>query len=50
VSFVADNGIDWAISVAPGQRIKGLHAELRKVQSSAFDVVTPPAGYRPPEE
>ncbi len=48
--FVADNGIDWAVSVAPDPRIKDLHAELRKVQGSAFEVVTPPAGYEPPEE
>ena len=26
--FVADNGIDWAISVAPDPRIAGLHDEL----------------------
>jgi hypothetical protein len=48
--FVADNGIDWAISVAPDARIKSLHAELRKIKGSAFEVVTPPAGYRPPGE
>jgi hypothetical protein len=48
--FVADNGIDWAISVAPDPRIKDLHAELRKVPGSAFAVVTPPAGYQHPEE
>jgi hypothetical protein len=48
--FVADNGIDWAISVAPDQRIGSLHEELRKVPGSAFEVVTPPAGYQPPEE
>lgn len=48
--FVADNGIDWAISVAPDPRIPVLHAELRKVQGSDFEVVQPPPGYRPPEE
>ncbi len=48
--FVADNGIDWAISVAPDPRIKNLHEELRKVTGVAFEVVTPPAGYKPPEE
>jgi hypothetical protein len=47
--FVADNGIDWAISVAPDPRIKNLHEELRKVPGSAFEVVTPPAGYKPPK-
>jgi hypothetical protein len=47
--FVADNGIDWAISVAPDPRIKSLAEELRKVQGSAFEVVTAPEGYLPPE-
>ena len=37
--FVADNGIDWAISVAPDPRIPDLHAELRKIKGSAFEVV-----------
>jgi hypothetical protein len=40
--FVADNGIDWAISVAPDPRIPVLHEELRKVKGSAFEVVVPP--------
>jgi len=47
--FVADNGIDWAISVAPDPRIPVLHEELRKVKGSDFEVVTPPKGYVPPE-
>lgn len=47
--FVADNGIDWAISVAPDPRIPELHAELRKIKGSAFEVVQPPEGYSPPE-
>jgi hypothetical protein len=46
--FVADNGIDWAISVAPDPRIPVLHDELRKVSGSDFEVVQPPPGYRPP--
>jgi hypothetical protein len=41
--FVADNGIDWAISVAPDERIPVLHGELRRVQGSAFEVVQEPA-------
>jgi hypothetical protein len=45
--FVADNGIDWAISCAPDERIPSLHEELRKVQGSDFEVIVPPAGYRP---
>jgi hypothetical protein len=48
--FVADNGIDWAISVAPDPRIKNLHQELRRVSGSDFEVVTPPAGYKRPAE
>jgi hypothetical protein len=40
--FVADNGIDWAISVAPDPRIPDLSDELRKVRGSAFEVVTAP--------
>lgn len=47
--FVADNGIDWAISVAPDPRIEPLHEELRKVKGADFEVVQPPPGYRPPE-
>jgi len=40
--FVADNGIEWAISVAPDPRIPNLHEELRKVPGSAFEVVVSP--------
>ena len=43
----ADNGIDWAVSVAPDERIPVLHEELRKVRGSDFEVVTPPPGYVP---
>jgi hypothetical protein len=45
--FVADNGIDWAVSVAPDPRIPVMHEELRKVKGSDFEVVTPPPGYVP---
>lgn len=45
----ADNGIDWAISVAPDERIPVLHDELRKIKGSDFEVVTPPPGYVPPK-
>jgi hypothetical protein len=38
--FVADNGLDWRLSVAPDARIKGLD-ELRKVKGSDFEVVQP---------
>jgi hypothetical protein len=36
--FVADNGLDWLISVAPDERIKGLDA-LRRFKGSDFEVV-----------
>ncbi len=41
--FVADNGIDWAISVTPDERIPVLNDELRHVRGSAFEVVQSPA-------
>ncbi len=40
--FVADNGIEWAISVTPDPRIPSMHEELRKVPGSAFEVVVSP--------
>ena len=40
--FVADNGIDWAVSVAPDERIGNLHEELRRVKGEAFEVVSDP--------
>ena len=40
--FVADNGIEWAISVAPDNRIPELHKELRKIKGSNFEVVSTP--------
>ncbi len=46
--FVADNGIEWAISVAPDERIPVLHEELRKVTGANFEVVTSPATQTPP--
>lgn len=36
--FVADNGGDWRLSVAPDSRLKGLD-ELRKLKGSDFEVV-----------
>lgn len=45
--LVADNGLDWALSCAPDERIPVLHEELRKVKGSDFEVVVPPAGYKP---
>jgi hypothetical protein len=40
--FVADNGLDWALSVSPDERIGNLHEELRRVKGSAFEVVEAP--------
>jgi hypothetical protein len=40
--FVADNGIDWAISVAPDPRLPALHEELRKIKGADFEVVIAP--------
>jgi hypothetical protein len=40
--FVADNGLDWAISVARDERIGSLHEELRRVKGEAFEVVHDP--------
>jgi hypothetical protein len=38
--FVADNGGDWRISVAPDARIKGLD-DLRRVKGKDFEVIQP---------
>ncbi|MFN0050860.1 MAG: hypothetical protein ACKV0T_01630 [Planctomycetales bacterium] len=48
--LVADNGMDWAISVTPDARIPEMHAEFRRVKGADFEVVTPPRGYKPPTE
>jgi len=40
--LVADNGIEWAISCAPDERIVAMHEELRKVKGAAFEVVEVP--------
>jgi len=40
--LVADNGIDWAISVASDERIPVLHEELRRIKGSDFEVVISP--------
>ncbi|HVC93787.1 MAG TPA: hypothetical protein VND64_08855 [Pirellulales bacterium] len=47
--YVADNGMDWAISVAPDRRISNFAEELRKIKGSDFEVVEAPTGYRPPD-
>ena len=38
--FVADNGGDWRISVAPDSRIQGLD-DLRRVKGKDFEVIVP---------
>jgi hypothetical protein len=40
--FVADNGLEWCISVTPDERIPALHEELRKLKGADFEVVTAP--------
>ena len=40
--LVADNGLDWSLSVAPDARIPVLHDELRRVNGAAFEVVVAP--------
>lgn len=47
--FVADNGGDWRLSVAPDARIKGLE-ELKRLKGSDFEVVatTGPKNKAPP--
>ncbi len=37
--FVADNGLDWTISVAPDPRIPLMHEEFSRIKGSAFEVV-----------
>ena len=46
----ADNGIDWAVSVSPDERIPEMHDEMRKVKGADFEVVTPPVGYVTPTD
>jgi hypothetical protein len=40
--LVADNGIEWAISMTPDDRMPDLHPELRKVKGADFEVVEKP--------
>lgn len=40
--LVADNGIEWAVSCTPDERIPVLHEELRRVKGADFEVVTAP--------
>ncbi|MBS0267163.1 MAG: hypothetical protein JSS02_34885 [Planctomycetes bacterium] len=47
--FVADNGQDWAMSMAPDKRIGPIAGEIRKVKGGDFEVVEAPAGYVTPQ-
>jgi hypothetical protein len=47
--FVADNGQDWAISVAPDTRMSNFAPELRQVTGADFEVVEPPPGFQRPK-
>ena len=38
--FVADNGSNWLLSIAPDRRIKGLES-LSRVKGSDFEVIVP---------
>ena len=38
--FVADNGGDWRLSVAPDARLKGLN-ELKRIKGRDFEVIVP---------
>lgn len=40
--IVADNGLEWAMSCAPDQRIPMIHEELRMVRGKEFEVVAAP--------
>ncbi|MFO0903794.1 MAG: hypothetical protein U0939_12385 [Pirellulales bacterium] len=40
--LVADNGIEWALSCTPDERIPVLHEPLRRVKGSDFEVVEAP--------
>lgn len=40
--LVADNGLDWDISVAPDPRIPQMHAEFARVKGADFEAVAAP--------
>jgi hypothetical protein len=45
---VADNDIDWAISVAPDPRLPVMNEEFRMIKGSAFEVQSP-QGFTEPD-
>ena len=46
--LMADNGMDWGLSVSGDERLPAFHDELRRIKGSDFEVVTPPPGYVAP--
>lgn len=40
--LMADNGMDWGLSVSADERLPAFHDELRRIKGSDFEVVTPP--------
>jgi len=44
--FVADNGLEWSLSMTPDSRIPDIHEELRKVKGSDFEVVQMPPEFK----
>ena len=46
--LMADNGMDWGLSVSGDQRLPDFHDELRRIKGSDFEVVMPPSGYVAP--
>ena len=46
--LMADNGMDWGLSVSADQRLPAFHDELRRIKGSDFEVVIPPSGYVSP--
>jgi len=47
--IVADNGISWALSIAPDERITLSADEFRKVKGSDFEAIVAPADYVRPK-
>lgn len=45
--FVADNGLDWRISIAPDRRIQGLD-QLKRVKGRDFEVILPTGPHEGP--
>ncbi len=46
--LMADNGMDWGLSVSADHRLPVFHEELRRIKGSDFEVVVPPPDYVEP--